>query len=169
MLPKLKEEREWLKIGPSASLQQSLKDLETSYKRFFKGIANYPTFKKRVNGGSFRLPQHFGINVRRSSITIPKLKTPIKAVFHRSLKNFLVKSITISRTPSGKYYASLQGELKAKEPTPSKVITGVVAGHDLGLKQLSVYSDGTSSALSGWVKPLGRLVPPSPLLSFVLP
>ena len=54
MLPQLKQEREWLKLGPAASLQQSLKDLETSYKRFFNGQARYPAFKKKHNGGSFK-------------------------------------------------------------------------------------------------------------------
>ena len=47
LLTQLKKEFEWLKEVNSQSLQQTIKDLETAYVRFFKGLAKFPRFKKR--------------------------------------------------------------------------------------------------------------------------
>jgi len=153
VLKPLKQINPWLALGPAAALQQSLRDLDIAYTRFFKGHGRYPKFKCRTSGGSFRIPQHFNINTKHNNITLPKVSAPIKAVFHQSLKDFKVKSMTISVTPSGKYYASLQGEYKAKELRPSKVISGSVVGHDLGLNKLLISSDGSSSTpLKAYVK-----------------
>lgn len=61
----LKKEKEWLKIGNSQCLQQTLKDFEKALKQSTKSQINrkrFPKFKKKQNGGSFRVPQHFFIN-----------------------------------------------------------------------------------------------------------
>lgn len=41
-----------------------------------------------------------------SYLQLPKFKTPIKIKLHRSFDE-IIKSVTISQTPSGKYYASI--------------------------------------------------------------
>lgn len=46
-LPKLKKEYNWLKEVDSISLQQSLKDLDKAFKRFFKGLGGFPKFKSK--------------------------------------------------------------------------------------------------------------------------
>ena len=61
--------------------------------------------------------------------------TPIKMIIHREIEGE-IKSVTISRTPSGKYYASLVTELEIP-PTP---LTGGKIGLDLGLKEFAITS-----------------------------
>jgi len=141
---------EWLQRSNAQSLQQTLKQLGVGYKRFFKGTSSYPTFKKRSNGGSFTVPQSFKLDPRKNTLTLPKMG-PMKAIYHRSLKSFKVKSVAVTMTPTGKYYASLQGEHYIKEAVIDKTITGKVVGHDLGLKDMLISSDGKSTNL---VKPL---------------
>jgi len=52
------EKYQWLTDVNSQSLQQSLKNLETGYKRFFKKQSKYPKFKKKLIRQSFRVSQH---------------------------------------------------------------------------------------------------------------
>jgi putative transposase len=47
---------EWLKDSPSQALQHALKDLEKAYKNFFEQRADFPRFKKKGMGDSFRYP-----------------------------------------------------------------------------------------------------------------
>lgn len=103
LLTSLKKEFEWLKEVNSQSLQQTLKDLETAYVRFFQGLAKFPTFKKRSNRQLFRVPQYFYMT-ESATLKLPKMP-PIKIVIHREIER-KIKSVTISKTPSGKYYAS---------------------------------------------------------------
>ncbi len=133
LLTHLKKEYEWLKEVNSQSLQQTLKDLETAYVRFFKGLAKFPNFKKRSNKQSFRVPQHFSIT-ENGQLKLPKM-TPIKMIIHRPIEGE-IKSVTITKTPSGKYYASIVTELEIlKAP-----LNGEKIGLDLGLKDFAITS-----------------------------
>jgi putative transposase len=133
LLTHLKKEYEWLKEVNSQALQQTLKDLETAYVRFFKGLAKFPNFKKRSNKQSFRVPQHFSIT-EKGKLKLPKM-TPIKMVIHREIEGE-IKSVTITKTASGKYYASIVTELEI----PQAPLNGEKIGLDLGLKDFVITS-----------------------------
>lgn len=135
-LPILKKEKPWLTEVASQVLQQSLKNLETSFKNFFKGIGRYPRFKSKHRKQSVTYPQ--GFKLTDSTIKLPKLGE-IKAKFHRHIQG-KIKSITVSKTPSGQYFASLRIEIAVEYPNPST--QGKVIGIDLGLDSLIVTSDG---------------------------
>lgn len=49
-LTSLKKEIEWLKEPDKDSLQKSLKDLDTAYKKFFTEHTGYPKFKSKKIG-----------------------------------------------------------------------------------------------------------------------
>jgi len=138
---KRQEETSWLKEVNSQSLQAALKDLDGAYDRFFRKISEFPKFKsKRKSKSSFKVPQKFKINWNKQLITIPKFKKPFK--FKGSFKGKLVKinSVTISKTPSGKYYASVQGQFEIEQkPNVQNCI-----GLDLGIKDLVITSNGES-------------------------
>ena len=63
----------------------------------------------------------------------------VKAKIHREIEG-KVKSITVSMTPSGKYFASLR--IECNHETPEQSSHGKVIGVDLGLDALIVTSDG---------------------------
>lgn len=141
ILVKLKKENntEWLKEVNSQTLQASIKDLDSAYDRFFRKLSKFPQFKsKRKSKSSFKIPQYFVIDWENNLITIPKFKTPFK--FRGKYKGELIKinSVTISKTPSGKYYASVQGEFDIQ---PKPQVENCI-GIDLGIKDLVITSNG---------------------------
>ena len=141
MKSKLKTEFEWLFEVNSQSLQSSLRNLDTAYANFFRDKkVGFPRFKSRKNRQSFQCPQHCSVDFGESTITIPKLKD-IPAVLHRKFKG-TVKTVTISKTPSGKYFASVLVDTAVQELPTSAIDGDTALGIDLGIKTLAVCSDG---------------------------
>nr|WP_231897266.1 transposase [Halomonas subglaciescola] len=82
---------------------------------------------------------------------VPKLKA-IKARIHRPIAGKL-KSITLSRTVTGKHYASLLFETEQAEPAPLMDIEAAnVVGLDMGLSHLAIDSNGTKTANPRFIK-----------------
>jgi putative transposase len=137
LLTKLKKaiDYKWLTEVNSQSLQQSLKDLEKAFVSFFSKQNQFPRFKKKTNRQSFRVPQHFSIT-QDGKLKLPKMK-PIKMVVHREIIGRLC-NLTISQTPTGKYYASIVIEQEV-ELLP---LQGDRIGIDVNLGKIVVTSDG---------------------------
>ena len=136
---KKESETEWLNEVNSQTLQASIKDLDNAYDKFFRKISKFPRFKsRRKSKATFKVPQHFDIDWKNNLIFIPKFKTPFK--FKGKYKGELTKvnSITISKTPSGKYYASVQGEFDIESRPKVENCIGI----DLGIKDLVITSNG---------------------------
>jgi putative transposase len=133
LLGDLKNEFEWLKEVNSQALQQTLKDLESAFVRFSKKLGGFPNFKKRSNRQSFRVPQHFSID-ENGFLKLPKM-TSMKMVIHRQIRG-TPKSVTISKTPAGKYYASIITSLDI----PHAPLSGDKIGLDLGIKEFGITS-----------------------------
>jgi len=129
-------EYEWMKGVNSQSLQQSLRCLDVAYHNFFNKRTQFPAFKSKHGKQSFIVPQWFGINIEQGLLNIPKF-TPIKTVFHRTIEGEM-KSVNVSKTSSGKYFASILCEIK--KDVQQKQIGGEI-GIDLGLKSFLVTSD----------------------------
>ena len=149
MIPAMKKRPEyaWLAEVNAQSVQCASFDLEKAYQRFFdKSLkAGYPKFKKKGNRESFCVPQHFTVDIRNNRLFIPKLKTGIKTVFHRSLKSVeKINSITISMSPSGKYHVSINVEEQVLHRKPVSRIgkSTKTVGVDLGIKDFLVESTG---------------------------
>ena len=107
-LPGMKKTLEWLKQADSQVLQQKLKDLDRAYTNFFQGRAAYPRFKSKYDNQSIRYPQRFKFVENR--IYLPKVGS-VKIVLHRDIEG-VAKNVTISKTKSGKYFASVQCEVQ---------------------------------------------------------
>ncbi len=131
---KILPEFEWLKEVNSQSLQQALRHLDVAYNNFFNKRAKFPNFKKKRNKQSFSVPQSWSIS--EGSLNIPKCRG-IKIVLHRPIEG-VMKSVTISRSSSGKYHASILCEIEIPEP---EYIGGEI-GIDFGLKAFLTISDG---------------------------
>jgi len=138
-LPELKNEYPWLKEVNSQSLQSALVDLDTAYDKFFKGQADFPNFKRKAHGGSFHIPQNITLEGRK--LSIPKFREGIDIVLHRETKG-IIKSATISKTPTGKYFVSILCDT-GQQPKPKPDIKPeTTVGIDLGLKDFAITSDG---------------------------
>lgn len=139
MLTKLKRlpEYVWLNAVNSQSLQQSLRRLDTAYNNFFNKRADFPKFKSKRAKHSFLIPQHFSINFEACMLFIPKIES-IKIILHRKIEGDM-KSVNISKTPSGKYFASILCEIEKSVTSKKK---GNQIGIDLGIKSFLVSSNG---------------------------
>ncbi len=140
LLVELKEvkDTEWLNEVNSQSLQQSLRQLDVSYQRFFKKISKFPTFKSKYDKQSFMVPQHFILE--NGLLTIPKVKQPIKINQHRPFgENHEICFLTISKTKTNKYFVSFIVE---EDFTPRFKKINKSVGIDLGLIDLMTFSDG---------------------------
>ena len=142
MKSELKAEHDWLSEVNSQSLQSALRNLDTAYTNFFRNTkaVGFPRFKSRKDRQSFLCPQHCRVDFERGTITIPKAKD-IPAVLHRRFRG-TVKTVTVSMTPSGKYYASVLVDTDIQEVPVKSVCADSIFGIDLGIKSLAVCSDG---------------------------
>ena len=135
-----KKEFEWLKEVDSLALANAQQNLEKAYKNFFRDKSiGFPKFKsKKTNYHSYTTNNQKGtVYIDKGYIKIPKLKTMIKIKYHREFKG-LIKSTTLSKTPSNKYFISILVDTEnIKLPKSNKKI-----GVDVGLKEFAICSNG---------------------------
>ena len=130
-------EYEWLKDVSRDVQTTVLRNLEGSYKTFFKTKKGFPTFKKKngVQSASYKAVG-FGFKVKDGVFSIPKLGV-LEVAWSRQLPSNPTR-VTISKTSTGKYYASFLVEVPEKKPTKHTRSVGV----DLGVKTFAVLSNG---------------------------
>jgi len=136
LLKQLKKEYSWLNESPSQSLQQTCKDLAEDFKNMFEHRAGKPKYKSRKHPKqSYRIPQGIDL-IDNNHIKLPKLKT----IYYRSGREIKgkIKNVTICKSSTGKYYASVLTEVEIKPLAKSKQKVGI----DMGVADLVITSDG---------------------------
>lgn len=136
-----KKEFEWLKEVESLALSRVERNLHQAYQSFFKQGTGFPKFKKKGVRESYTTNNQKGtVAVTGNSVKLPKIGH-IKAVIDRPIVG-LIKSATISKTATDKYYVSLLVEtvVEPLQKTHSNI------GIDLGLTDLITLSDNTKVA-----------------------
>ena len=139
ILTELKKRKPWLYEADAVALQQCLKNLDSAYQRFFDEISGFPNFKSKRGKNSYRTNNRIQLDQNNKKIQIPKvgwIKFRDKNKFNGLKK---INNITISKTPSGKYFASISAEVDIKAFTKTKKSCGI----DLGLKDFCILNDGT--------------------------
>lgn len=139
----LKETNGFLKEVDSTALQYSVRDLNSALDNFFKNRSHFgfPKFKsKHTSKQSYRTPCNNGCAdvLDNKHIKLPKLGK-VKTKRFDIPEVYKIFNITVERTNTGKYYASICIETEV-QPLPK---TGEQVGFDLGLIDLLIGSDGT--------------------------
>lgn len=135
-LTKLKIELVFLKEVSSVVLQQSLRNLDKAFKNFFKGHNKFPKFKRKFGRNSISYTKS-GFKYVDGKITLAKQKKPLNIRWSRELKGE-ISSLTISMTPTSKYFISMLVDEQIDELPKIKKEVGI----DLGLSNFLVTSDG---------------------------
>jgi putative transposase len=136
----LKDIHPWLKEVNSQSLQQASKNLNSACNKFFKEGSGYPKKKSKKNPlQSFQIPQHYKIEEKK--IWIPKIGW-IKIKLHRDLMQGNMKTATISKTPTGKYYISIIVENELEYPEKQEFSHPTMIGVDVGSITFATLSTG---------------------------
>lgn len=143
-LTKLKSELKWLKEVDSTALQSSLRDLDTAYQNFFRGLksgksSGYPKFKSKHNRNKSYKSKLVGANisVTDTAVKLPKLGY-VKCRVFKEVKGRIL-SATVSQRPSGKYYVAICCTDVEIDMLPT---TGNMVGLDVGIKNFAISSDG---------------------------
>jgi putative transposase len=136
---KYKDEFPFLKEVDSLALANAQINLQNAYKNFFEGRAEFPKFKSRKHNQSYTTNRVNGnIELQDGYIKLPKLKL-VKIKQHREIPaDYKLKSCTISKTKSGKYYISILTEYE-KEIKPVSIQK--VVGLDFAMVGLYVESE----------------------------
>ena len=136
-----KKEFEWLKEVDSLALANAQMNLQTAYNNFFKRpeVVGFPKFKSKKNNYYSYTTNNQGGNIYVSEkyIKLPKIGL-VKVKKHRDFEG-LIKSVTISQVPSGKYFVSVLVEC---DNTESIKQSENMIGIDLGIKEFAITSDG---------------------------
>lgn len=151
LLSRAKKSRKyaWLKEFDSIALQQACVHLEHAFKAYYNknNRCRYPAFKRK--SGPQTSYHCMSISIGNDWIKIPKINS-IKAKIHRKLAGNL-KSITVKRTSTGKYFALLVVEQELAAETKTKALNKVV-GIDLGLSDIVVESSGNKTKNPKYLK-----------------
>jgi putative transposase len=147
----LKEMLPWLSEAPSQVLQQAIKDLDWAFKRFFAGIADYPTFQKKGEHDSFRFPQGFEVDEANRRVKFPKMGwVRYRQGRGKSARKIQgeVRSITVSRD-GDHWFASILCKQEAATPP---AVHGFAVGADLGVAKAIALSTGEVLEVLGMTK-----------------
>ncbi|MCC5665577.1 transposase [Nostoc sp. CHAB 5784] len=143
LLPGLKKAKDtaWLGECYSQVLQSVSLNLSRAYQSFFEGRAKYPRFKSKHHRQSIQYPQK--VKQVDGSLKFPGKLGVVKAKIHRPLDG-IIKTVTVSKCPSGKYYASVLMEYEGDCPVSKN--EGKIIGIDLGIKDFAITFDGEKTS-----------------------
>jgi len=151
---KKQEEYKWLSEVNSQSLQEAAIDLNEAYIRFFKKLGAFPNFKKKGNEQKFKIPQHFSLS-KKGYLRVPKLKSSIRVNVHRKIEG-PINNITISKTPSGKYFASFNCTIAKNKVIKKKNNKVDKIGIDMGIESFIVTDKGEKIKAPSFLRLLER-------------
>ena len=133
-----KKEFPWLNEVDSLALCNVQLNLQVAYKNFFKSGFGFPKFKKKGHRQSYKTNNNnkSRIILENGYVKLPKVGW-VRVKAHRQI-NGIIKSATISMTPTGKYYVSILCETEIV-PLPK---TNSSIGVDLGISDFAILSTG---------------------------
>jgi putative transposase len=138
LLPSLKKEYDWLTDAYSQCLQVVALNLSQAYQNFFEKRARLPKFKSKHGKQSISYPAN--VKFEGDYLKLPGKVGLVYCVRHREFAG-TIKTVTISKNPDGKYYASILVDDGLELPSQSS--DGKAIGIDLGLNHFAITSNGS--------------------------
>src|SRR5215470_5585748 len=140
-LPEIKAARPELKRVHSQVLQDVLRRLDKAFQAFFRRVkegnakAGFPRFRDRARYDSFTYSQS-GFSLEGDKLRLSKIGQ-VKINLHRPIEGE-IKTLTITRTATGKWYACFSVEVENKPLPESNSAVGI----DMGLHKFATLSTG---------------------------
>lgn len=139
----LRQQFDWYSEVSQRVTRNAIDDLDSAFQHFFRRVKSketpgFPKFKKKGMQDSFSLRERPKFDINGRWLRIEKLKSLIKLSQEVRFSG-IYKQVTISKTPTGKYFASILVETDDYAVRHGSGAVGV----DLGIKELAVLSDGT--------------------------
>lgn len=138
---KKQPEYKWLQLSVAQSLQNSIVNMDKAFTRFFREKKGFPKFKSKKNKRhSVSFPQNTKISFETNRVWLPKLRW-IPARLSREFEG-KVKTSTIIKTSTDKYFVSILVELPEIKVRQKPIRKKTAVGIDTGIKTLATFSDG---------------------------
>ena len=161
LLTELKNELTWIREAHSQTIQQEIAHLFQAYTKFVKNLKerkakgkkitrkngrflDFPRFKSKKDRQSLSFPQATKVDFESETVQIPKLGK-VKCIFSRKFVG-QIKTTTLSKTVTNKYFVSILVEDRAELPEPVAPNQDSALGIDVGLTHFATLSDGTKIA-----------------------
>jgi putative transposase len=139
---KKEEDLSFLNEVSCVPLQQGLRYLQTAFTNFFAGRTQYPTFKRKSNGGSAEFTKS-AFKWKDGQVFLAKCSTALPIRWSRAIPEGCAPStITVRLTPSGRWTVSMLVEVDI-QPLPK---SDNQIGIDLGITSLIALSNGEKVA-----------------------
>lgn len=152
---KYKNDFPFLKEADSLALANVQLDLNGAFRAFFEKRTGRPKYKskKRSRASYTTNNQNGTVAVTDRSIRLPKIGY-VRAVIHREIpEGSKIKSATVSRTVSGKYYCSVLCEIPADKKAPLIIVENTkVLGLDYSSGHFYVDSQGSTADEPHWLR-----------------
>lgn len=135
-----KKEFSWLREVDSLALANAQMNLQKAYNNFFKRPeVGFPKFKSKKNHTFSYTTNNQGGNIYVSErhIKLPKIGL-VRVKRHRVFRG-VIKSVTVSQNPSGKYFVSVLVDCEEHDKLQK---SNNKIGIDLGIKEFAITSDG---------------------------
>lgn len=142
LLPVIKEYLPWLRDADSQALQQSCKDLNTGFDRFFKKLGKHPVFHSKKGKQSYRTTQKVSMAVEAYKVKLPCLgwvKSSDKRCWN---DNYHICYVTVSRETDGKYYVSITYKTEIDDPIFDVNVDNIIG---LDYKSDGLYMDSNGN------------------------
>ena len=146
-IPKLKKEKPELKEVYSQTLQDVVRRLDKAFQNFFRRIEEskkgkiqkpgYPRFKGYWRYDSLIYPQS-GFELKDNRLNLSKIGS-LNIKYHREIEGN-IKTLTIRRTNTNKWYACFSVEINKELPKKKKIKN--VLGIDMGLDSFLTTDKG---------------------------
>ena len=140
ILTQWKKDRPDLKQVHSQVLQNIQMRVDLAFKAFFRRVKagekpGYSRFKGKGRYESFTYPQS-GFNLDGDRLHLSKIGD-LKVVLHRPIEE-TIKTCTIRRSATGKWYGSFAVEYDPERVPPKETVVGI----DVGLESIATLSNG---------------------------
>ena len=129
----------WLNDVSCVPTQQTLRHLQTSFKNFWEGRADYPAFKKKRGYQSAEYTRS-AFKWNDGKLTLARHKEPLNIRWSREIPD-KPTTVTVSKDPAGRYFVSLLCSEETETLPASKNSVGI----DLGIKDSIATSEGVKS------------------------
>lgn len=144
------EQYAWLKEQNTKVMKQAIRQMDGAYQKFFKQHNGFPKFKTKKDKQSALFPleaisKHNTFETRHISLTKPlkNIKFRCSDLYFSRLQKYNknIRSATLSKTKSGKFFLSILIEMEDTELNRFKH-TNEQVGIDLGVKDFVITSNG---------------------------
>lgn len=143
-----KASNQWLREVDSMALCNVQMDVQQALKNFFRNPSHFgfPNYKSKHKNPVNSYTCNTALHVEDNCIKVPKVGW-LKAKIHRKFDGE-IRSITISKTSTEKYFASVL----VKEDVSFKSVSEAAVGVDLGIKEFAITSDGAHIQNPKWLR-----------------